>query len=134
MEKNGTMGYVKALQEAGLSYDPDMVVWFHTEDRKMKPAQMIEILLKQQVEMDAVVCYNDQIALEVIRSLQKNGKRVPEDISVTGYDNSVIAEGTVGLTTIAHPQEKLGEMAQSCFLRKSVRCRRKKARSPSDPA
>ena len=32
-------GYVKALQESGLSYDPDMVVWFHTEDRKMKPAR-----------------------------------------------------------------------------------------------
>ena len=26
-------GYVKALQEAGIAYDPDMVVWFHTEDR-----------------------------------------------------------------------------------------------------
>ena len=65
---------MKALQESGLSYDPDMVVWFHTEDRKMKPAQMTELLLQQQVEMDAVVCYNDQIALEVIRSLQKTEK------------------------------------------------------------
>ena len=123
-------GYVKALQEAGLSYDPDMVVWFHTEDRKMKPAQMIEILLKQQVEMDAVVCYNDQIALEVIRSLQKNGKRVPEDISVTGYDNSVIAEGTVGLTTIAHPQEKLGEMAAELLLEKIRKVPEEKSRIP----
>ena len=29
-------GYVKALQEAGFSYDPDRVIWFHTEDRKTK--------------------------------------------------------------------------------------------------
>ena len=123
-------GYVKALQESGLSYDPDMVVWFHTEDRKMKPAQMTELLLPQQVEMDAVVCYNDQIALEVIRSLQKNGKRVPEDISVTGYDNSVIAEGTVGLTTIAHPQEKLGEMAAELLLEKIRKVPEDKSRIP----
>lgn len=123
-------GYVKALQESGLSYDPDMVVWFHTEDRKMKPAQMTELLLQQQVEMDAVVCYNDQIALEVIRSLQKNGKRVPEDISVTGYDNSVIAEGTVGLTTIAHPQEKLGEMAAELLLEKIRKVPEDKSRIP----
>ena len=27
-------GYVKALQESGIAYDPDDVVWFHTEDRK----------------------------------------------------------------------------------------------------
>ena len=28
-------GYVKALQESGIAYDPDDVVWFHTEDRKV---------------------------------------------------------------------------------------------------
>lgn len=111
-------GYVKALQEQGFAYDPDMVIWFHTEDRKTKPAQMLELLLDQEAEMDSVVCYNDQIAMEVIRTLQKRGKKVPEDISVTGYDNSVIAEGTVGLTTIAHPQEKLGEMAAELLLEK----------------
>ena len=31
-------GYVKALHESGIAYDPDDVVWFHTEDRKVKPA------------------------------------------------------------------------------------------------
>lgn len=123
-------GYVKALQEAGIAYDPDMVVWFHTEDRKTKPAMMMELLLEQKVEMDAVVCYNDQIAIEVIRCLQRNGLRVPEDISVTGYDNSVIAEGTVGLTTIAHPQEKLGEMAAELLLEKIRKVPEEKSRIP----
>ena len=104
-------GYVKALHEAGIAYDPDMVVWFHTEDRKTKPGMIMELLLKQKKEMDGIVCYNDQIALEVIYCLQKNGVQVPTDISVTGYDNSVIGEGMVGMTTITHPQEKLGEMA-----------------------
>lgn len=123
-------GYVKALQEAGIAYDPDMVVWFHTEDRKTKPAMMMELFLEQKVEMDAVVCYNDQIAIEVIRCLQRNGLRVPEDISVTGYDNSVIAEGTVGLTTIAHPQEKLGEMAAELLLEKIRKVPEEKSRIP----
>lgn len=123
-------GYVKALQEAGIAYDPDMVVWFHTEDRKTKPAMMMELFLEQKVEMDAVVCYNDQIAIEVIRCLQRNGFRVPEDISVTGYDNSVIAEGTVGLTTITHPQEKLGEMAAELLLEKIRKVPEEKSRIP----
>ena len=44
---------------------------------------------------------------------------MPEDISVTGYDNSFIAEnGLVKLTTIAHPQERLGAMAAELLLEK----------------
>ena len=67
--------------------------------------------------MDGIVCYNDQIAWEVIRALQDSGVRVPEDVSVCGYDNSSIAmSGNLRLTTIAHPQEKLGEMAAEMLL------------------
>ena len=67
--------------------------------------------------MDAVVCYNDQTAQQVIRALQEEGLRIPEDISVTGYDNSSLAnrEG-LRLTTIDHPQEKLGAMAANLLL------------------
>ncbi|MCI6997031.1 MAG: GntR family transcriptional regulator [Eubacterium sp.] len=108
-------GYVDALQEAGIAYDPERVIWFHTEDRKIKPSVMIQMMMDQQMNIDAVVCYNDQIAEEVIQTLKENGKRVPEDISVTGYDNSYYAKSG-GLTTIAHPQEKLGEMAAQLLL------------------
>lgn len=110
---------MKALQEAGCAYDPDMVIWFHTEDRAVKPAKVLELMLESGVTMDGIVCYNDQIALEVIKALQKMKIRIPEDISVTGYDNSFIAEnGAVKLTTIAHPQEKLGAMAAELLLEK----------------
>ena len=112
-------GYVKALFEAGYPYDPDMVIWFHTEDRAVKPAKVLELMLESGAAMDGIVCYNDQIALEVLKALQKKKIRVPEDISVTGYDNSFIAEnGAVKLTTIAHPQEKLGAMAAELLLEK----------------
>ena len=57
---------------------------------------------------DSVVSYNDQIALEVIRALEDAGLKVPEDVSVTGYDDSYLASsGKVPLTTVAHPQEKI---------------------------
>ena len=110
-------GYVKALQEAGMSYQPELVVWFHTEDRKVKPAVMVQMMLEAELPIDAVVCYNDQIAVEVIRMLERIGKKVPEDLSVTGYDDSMIARtGPVELTTVSHPQEKLGEMAAELLL------------------
>lgn len=111
------MGYTKALKEAGIFYDPEMVIWFHTEDRRIKPPLLLNQMLDRGVHMDAVVCYNDQIAVLAIQTLGNRGLKIPEDISVTGYDNSLIAEaGQIGLTTINHPQERLGEMAAELIL------------------
>lgn len=112
-------GYVRALQEAGILYDPDMVIWFHTEDRKTKPSAGLGMLLEQGQSADGVVCYNDQTAIQIMGMLKEMGYRVPEDILVTGYDNSLYARhGEIALTTIAHPQEKLGEMAAELLLEK----------------
>ena len=115
---NRHKGYVKALQEAGICYDPDAVVWFHTEDRRSKPSMTIRELVKEGNLPDGIVCYNDQIAVQVIESLETCGLHVPEDVSVTGYDNSLYAQRGTGITTIAHPQEKLGEMAAQLILEK----------------
>ena len=115
--QNRHKGYVMALQEAGILYNPDKVVWYYTEDRTIHPYEGIQSMIKQKTVMDAVVCYNDQIAIEVIRALQENGLNVPQDVSVTGYDNSYMAVyGGIRITTIAHPQEKLGEMAAGLLL------------------
>jgi GntR family transcriptional regulator of arabinose operon len=116
--QNRHKGYVKALQEANITYDPDIVIWFYTEDRKIHPYECVKEMIESGVAMDAVVCYNDQIALHVIKAIHSLGKRVPEDISVTGYDNSNISDSINGLklTTIAHPQEKLGQMAAELLL------------------
>lgn len=111
-------GYVKALQEAGIAYDPDDVVWFHTEDRRVKPALMVKEMMQNKKLPDGIVCYNDQIAVQVMEELEKLGLRIPEYISVTGYDNSLYAQRGNGITTIAHPQEKLGEMAAELILEK----------------
>ena len=115
--QNRHRGYVQALQEAGMLYDPDKVIWFHTEDRKVHPREGILRLLAKGISLDAVVCYNDQIAMQIIPALASRGIRVPEDISVTGYEKSCMAMGDgFHLTTIVHPQEKLGEMAAQLLL------------------
>lgn len=109
-------GYVRALQEAGVLYDPDLVLWYHTEDRAVAPAAGAAVLARRGM-MDAAVCYNDEIAVAVIRALENEGLRVPEDISVTGYDNSLLAENfKMGLTTVSHPHEELGRAAARLLL------------------
>lgn len=115
---------------------PENVIWFHTEDRKTKPSLMLSMLLDSKKSVDAAVCYNDQIALAVISMLEEKGISVPEDIAVTGYDNSLIGQSSpIGITTIAHPQEKLGEMAAELILEKNQKSpgRRKQRQTPDFP-
>ena len=116
--QNRHKGYARALAKAGIVYDLDKVVWFYTEDRALHPYEKLGQMVADGVLMDGVVCYNDQIAFEVIRALQHAGVQVPEDVSVCGYDNSPMAHsGELRLTTIAHPQERLGAMAAELLLR-----------------
>jgi len=113
-------GYVKALQEAGISYNPDFVIWFYTEDRKSHPVQKLSQMLKlrKEVPFDAVVAYNDQIAMELYDVIEAEGLRCPEDIALTGYDDSYLAaSGKIPLTTVSHPQEQLGRMAAELLIR-----------------
>ena len=115
--QNRHRGFVRALNEAGVPYDADKVVWFYTEDRKIHPHISIKNMVENGCEIDGVVCYNDQIALEVVRALAESGLRVPEDVSVTGYDDFKLANAfAIQLTTIRHPQEELGEIAAEMLL------------------
>lgn len=103
-------GYVMALQAAGIPYDPELIVWYHTKDRNQKPMEGLLRILESGHGCDAVVCYNDEIASDIITGLRNRGRSVPHDISVTGFDNSLIAQNK-GITTVAHPQEELGRVA-----------------------
>lgn len=115
--QNRHKGYVKALNESGIMYNPDKVVWYYTEDRSVHPYEAVRKMVKNNIEMDAIVCYNDQVAAGCIRTLRECGKMIPEDISVTGYDNSQTPnEMGLKITTIAHPQEELGRMAATLLM------------------
>ena len=110
-------GYVNALNKAGITYNPDNVIWFHTEDRDIKPGVAINVMIDNGYKFDSVVCYNDMIAADIIKTLNERGLKVPQDISVTGYDNSLTG-GRTFITTIEHPKEKLGEMAAELLIEK----------------
>lgn len=60
----------------------------------------------------ALFCYNDETALRCLKKLNIMDIKVPEQISVLGFDDSLIASNsTPALTTIAHPKEIMGEFA-----------------------
>ena len=114
---NRHKGYVRALSESGLAYDPEKVIWFHTEDRATKPNAVLKTLINGGTKIDAVACYNDEIAFETVRLLTGMNLKVPQDISVTGFDDSYLAESSpVKLTTVRHPKKDLGREAASMVL------------------
>jgi LacI family transcriptional regulator len=82
-----------------------------------------EKLLADPSELpDAIVCANDQMAIGVLQALARGGVRVPEQLSVTGFDD--IFPGSLfdpSLTTIHQPMRLLGERACSRLLDRIAR-------------
>lgn len=109
-------GYVKALQEAGIPYRPELVIWYHLEERMQKPTLALEQILKDYA-CDGVICYDDAMATNILYFLLSKGYSIPGDIAVAGYGNTAVAmAGELGLTTVAQPDELLGEMAAEYLL------------------
>lgn len=79
------LGYYKSLIEHGIPLNTDYVI----EDRNKK-GKYIPVRLPEEMPT-AFVCNNDQVAYNLIEALQAGGYRVPEDISVVGYDNDIYA-------------------------------------------
>lgn len=79
-------GYEDALHEAGLSVDPRLMVLDIGEPTARAGARGFDELQARGVPFSAVVCFNDQSALGVIRRANERGLRVPNDLSVTGFD------------------------------------------------
>jgi DNA-binding LacI/PurR family transcriptional regulator len=63
----------------------------------------------------AIFCESDEMAFGVIKSIRKKGLRVPEDISIIGFDDHEFS-ATLGLTTVAQTPRFLGQLAASQIL------------------
>jgi len=114
---NRHKGYARALTESGLPYNADNVIWFYTEDRQIKPQVSVRSLFENKHKIDAIACYNDEIAFRIFETLRDAGVNVPDDVSITGFDDSFYSENCpVKITTVNHPKEKLGETAALLLL------------------
>jgi DNA-binding LacI/PurR family transcriptional regulator len=65
----------------------------------------------------AVVCFNDMMAIGILKSLQERGVRVPEEFSITGFDNIIFSNYTnPPLTTFDQPKRFIGQKAAELIL------------------
>ncbi len=73
--------------------------------------QAARALLASGYEPTAIICVNDITAVGALRELRERGIRVPEDISVTGFDNVKLSEFCYpALTTVHIPREQIGHI------------------------
>ncbi len=108
-------GYSQALQEAGLSAIPELIVAGRAE-QETAHAQMKQ-LLERRVPFDAVFAANDLMAFGAIEALHESNYSVPNDIAVVGYDDIQAASySSPALTTIRQDKRGLGEEATKLLL------------------
>lgn len=108
-------GYVDALREAGLKIDPALAPPVHFEVESAEAA--VETMISHKIAFDGIFAASDLIALGAIRGLLKCGRRVPDDVSVVGYDNVLLARySRPSLTTISQDMAKAGRLLVSKLL------------------
>lgn len=109
-------GYRDALRDAGVSYDPSLVEQapgWALADGQTAMAR----LLDRRVPFTALFAYSDLVAIGAIKEMRARGLRVPEDVSVVGYDDiPVAAYVDPPLTTVRQPMREVGERAASLVL------------------
>lgn len=102
--------YQKCLQEHRIVFDPALVAEDGNYDME-SGYRLMNRMFEKQVEPTAVIAVNDFAAAGVVRSIMEHGKRIPEDISVVGYDNTYIAQMmTPPLTSIDYDYEEYGRL------------------------
>jgi LacI family transcriptional regulator len=110
-------GYHGALAAAGVLPDPALVAVSDFRNGPVTAAAAAK-LLELPDPPTAIFAFNDNVAVGLMRTARERGLRVPEDLSVVGFDDSELAEIVVPtLTTVRQPLAEMGRMAVSLLMR-----------------
>ena len=113
--RNRQAGYEAALRSAGIEPDRRLSATSGRRDSAESGAEGVELLLPARPT--ALFFYNDMAALGGLRALADRGVRVPEEVSVAGFDDiEVAALVTPPLTTMSQPRLEMGRMATEQLL------------------
>jgi DNA-binding LacI/PurR family transcriptional regulator len=108
-------GYRRALELADLPFHPELIV--HGDGRPEGGVQAMRSLLALAEPPTAVFCYNDMSALGALKCIREAGLRVPDHVSVIGFDDLPVAEYTAPpLTTVRQPKRRMGCLAMETLL------------------
>lgn len=109
------VGFRRALAEAGASLAPEAIV--DGDFHYVGGVAAMHELLRRNLKLTAVFAANDLMAIGVINALIRSKLRVPDDVSVIGFDNIWQSNAVIpSLTTIAQPVAELGQISIKLLL------------------
>ncbi|WP_263105280.1 LacI family DNA-binding transcriptional regulator [Kitasatospora sp. DSM 101779] len=100
-------GYRRALEEAGRPYDEELVglADFTEEGGRLAMRELLE----RRPDLDGVFCASDLMAAGAMQVLRAAGRRVPDQVAVIGFDDSIVARHTdPPMTSVRQPIEEMG--------------------------
>ncbi len=104
-------GYLSALLENDIEINRRLIVMPSYSEKKADVRGQTDELLKAE-KPDAVFCFNDAIAFQVIDVIHKNGLRVSDDIGVIGYDDTEACNSqTPAITSVSYKTYEIGQKA-----------------------
>lgn len=126
------LGYKKALLDNNLAYDPSLVYICECGDMSFEEGkENARRLLKDHNDVDGIFINTDLVAIGAMTELNKQGIKIPEQISVVGFSNwfmsSVISPT---LTTIDQPGFKMGKTAFKQLYKEIKAIKNKKPKAP----
>jgi LacI family transcriptional regulator len=119
------LGYKKALEDNGMTYDPSLVYIF--DDMTFEVGEMFaQKILREHPDVDGIFVNTDLVAIGAITEFNRNGVKIPEDISIVGFSNWFMSSAiTPSLTTIDQPGFEMGKKAFK-QLYKELKAKKKK--------
>jgi DNA-binding LacI/PurR family transcriptional regulator len=108
-------GYLRALQQAGVKFDSR---WLRRLFLEAKPSFEEQSAISMQqwlrdnwfdIRPTAIIVFNDHLAIGAVRELERSGLKVPQDISVVGFDSTELCDFfTPTLTSVEVPLQQIG--------------------------
>lgn len=111
-------GFLKAHRQNNIPINPSYIITYNTEEKDTKPIEELERLLtSNNNSITGLICYNDELAMKFLDLLRTKSIRVPDDMSIVGHDDSLLAEiSEVKLTSIVHPKSEMGRSAAEAII------------------
>jgi LacI family transcriptional regulator len=106
--QNRLGSFVEHLFRFGLEFDPTTVLFLPENEARDPERGADQVIQKMNEGMTGLICAADHQAYELIPKLKSKGVRIPEDISITGYDGIPTPHGLPQLTTYNTPFQEVG--------------------------
>lgn len=113
-------GFINKLYEQNYMPDDSNIIWYYSEEnlKTLFSDSQLPYISNILSNCTAVLCYSDKVALALVEAAPKLGIRIPDDLSIVSFDNSILSRlASPAITTITHPGAPMGMLAAESLLK-----------------